>query len=182
MGKKPVIVTFLIILGLLCYGGYRVKRMQDRNASYSNSMSAMRTLHIACMDYYHEYSQLPPGDLSDTDTIRVTTGSGDNNIMPALCGRLPQTESQKEGNFFIGRETKDRKNGLLRNESGTKAELFDPWGHPYYVLLDYDDDGQLLHPQTNEIIPDVKILIWSPGPDRRSDTPESSKDDIYFGP
>ena len=64
-----------------------------------------------------------------------------------------------------------------RGYSGLDAsgEFLDPWGMPYQVVLDTSYDGAVT--VENSIygrVPGVGVLIWSCGPDRRSET----KDDL----
>lgn len=148
----------------------------SKNAYKSYARDAMSQLHLACDDYYEEYQQLPLGSTTTVDEVQLTTGKGERTVMAVLCARIGNKDgSRKEENFFEGKEAIDGKNGLLRNEEGTYAELFDPWGSPYHILLDYDYNRQLKDPSTREIITDTNILIWSPGPDKKPGT----ADDIH---
>lgn len=97
--------------------------------------------------------------------------------MASLCNPV-EDESFKHPNFFTVKTAQGRRDGLLRNKEGTYAELFDPWGNPYHVLLDYDFDRKLTDPHTYEDRVGHNAIIWSPGPDGKTGTPSSNKDDI----
>ena len=129
----------------------------------------MSQLTLACDDYYEVYSFIPLGSTNKIDTSHLTTGTTKNTVMHALLG-LDGTprESLKKQSFFTFKASKGEKAGLHRTE--TTAELFDPWGSPYHLLLDYDSNNQLKDPFTNKIITDKRVLIWSPGPDKKSGT------------
>lgn len=130
----------------------------------------MSQLILACDDYYEEYQQLPLGSTTNIDGVQLTTGEGSNTLMTSLCHRLDVGESYKERSFFVFHEDEDGKNGLARNEDGTNAELFDPWGSPYHVLFNYDYDDELKVPHTGKIFKNQRVLIWSPGHDQISGT------------
>jgi len=177
---KKVCLTIVIasVVGWIGAQIYLLDKNRRLTAKKSAAMSAMRALHQACLDYYDEYSQFPLGHIANSDAIELTTGEGPNTLMAILSGPLSDRESGKEKNFFLHKEAKDRKNGLLRNEEGTYAEFFDPWGNPYHIMLDYDYDGNLIDPHTQKILEDTNVLVWSPGPDGKTGTSETHKDDV----
>lgn len=176
MKLARIILFPLIILGawgaVLLWADLKA----TKNANKSEALSAISHLILACESYFEEYQQFPLGSDTNTDQVQLTNGKENDTLMTALCSRSSaMDESYKTLNFFtFDKKAIDGKDGLLRNEDGSYAELFDPWGSPYHVLLDYDYNNQLRAPFTGKIIPDKKILIWSPGPDKESGT----EDDI----
>lgn len=149
-------------------------------AQRTSAMTAMAQLQAACEDYYEEYQQLPLGSKAVNDAERLTTGAKGLTLMSALVGlKSAEDENYKEQNFFAFKAAKEKKDGLLRAKNS--AQLFDPWGNPYYVLLNYDYDQELREPQGigNQIHYDRHVLIWSKGPDGKSGTPETNKDNLY---
>jgi hypothetical protein len=94
-------------------------------------------------------------------------------VLPARSDTLTATV-----NWVLSvREGKNRKNGLIHSQSGDSVEgLFDPWGNPYTVILDTDDDEFLRFKIAGK---DVKlngrrVSVFSPGADRK----EGTDDDI----
>ncbi|MEN8678667.1 MAG: hypothetical protein ABF391_01345 [Akkermansiaceae bacterium] len=144
----------------------------------ANAKQGAESLAKACDAFYEEYQSLPLANRTAADAVQITTGKA-NNIMTSLCNPIPLTEGPKYQNFFGYREAREKKDSLLRNEAGTYAEFFDPWGNPYYVLFDYDYSGSLKHPSTGETLEKIRILVWSPGPDGKTGTPAFDKDNIY---
>ncbi len=171
-----IILFPILFLGSFAVALFWADLKAAKNRDRSSARDAMSKLHLACDDYYEEFQQLPLGSTSNTDEVQLTTGKGNNTLMTAICAPVSATEeSYKSRNLFVFHEAKDGENGLLRNKDGSYAELFDPWGSPYHLLLDYDYNRQLKDPLTSEIITDVKVLIWSPGPDKKPGT----DDDIH---
>jgi len=169
-------VLRIILFPILLIGGYGAilfwaDLKAAKSANTSSARDAMSQLIQASEDFYFEYQQLPLGSTTNIDAVQLTIGKGSKTVMTALCSTVSAAdESYKERNLFVFREAVNGKNGLVRNEEGTYAELFDPWGSPYHVLFNYDYDDELRDPFTGKIIKNQKVLIWSPGPDGKSGT------------
>lgn len=142
---------------------------------------ARNTLHalfLACWDYQQTYGFFPMGSVSDKDLVKKTTESGGLTVISALLGREgSQMENSKLHQFGHFYSSEINKGGIKTTSISTK--LLDPWGNPYHLLFDYDQDGKLVEPFTGEIIHNEGILIWSNGPDGKSGTPETNEDNIY---
>lgn len=137
----------------------------------------MHHLSIAFDDYYEAFQSLPLEHGSTEAETHLTTGAGEDTLMMALTGFGDSGgESAKHQIFFSFKSSKSATNGLLTTTNS--AELFDPWGNPYHVLLDYNRDSKLQDPSTGKIITDQKILIWSPGPDGKSGTLATDQDNL----
>lgn len=158
---------------------YQLYNRSPRGHPQASARTAMSRLIIACDDYYEAYATLPLGSKNHNDTTISTTGRNPDSFMNTLLGlRGAESENFKLESFFTFKAArKNNTGGLARTES--TAELFDPWGNPYHVILDYDQDGQLRDPFTGKIKTHTRILIWSPGPDKKYGTKKTNKDNIY---
>ena len=166
-------VCLAIIIGL---SFLKPSFAHDRRSS--SAKHGASELARACEAFFEEYQAFPLANKSASDAVQVTTGE-QNNVMPSLCNPIPDTEGPKYQNFFEYQKARERKNGLLRNIEGTYAEFFDPWGNPYFVLLDYDYSNSLEHPSTGETLRDTRVLVWSAGPDGKTGTSAFDEDNIY---
>ncbi|MCP5543874.1 MAG: hypothetical protein H7A49_08205 [Akkermansiaceae bacterium] len=73
--------------------------------------------------------------------------------------------------FLSVREGEKNKNGLIYAEgSGSVIGLFDPWGGPYFVILDLDYDGEVTVPVGGGITLHRRVAVWSNGPDGKPGT------------
>lgn len=59
------------------------------------------------------------------------------------------------------------KDGMVVDKSAKSADLYDPWGGPYYLMLDYDLDDEIEHPfeTPTKQLHGKSVLIYSAGPD-----------------
>lgn len=62
--------------------------------------------------------------------------------------------------------------------------LLDPWGNPYFILIDYDLDGTLTEPANlgDLTFTDRSFLLWSAGPDGKYGTFKTNLDNLYNYP
>ena len=149
-----------------------------KKAEVTSARVTMANLAIAIDAFYEEYQALPLGSKATVDTTVTTVGKKGSPFMASLLGlKSAQDENPKRMAFFESKMAKKKKDGLARFENG--ADLYDPWGKPYQVHLNYDYDNQLRSPIGNEIIFERRALIWSTGPDGKSGTPETDKDNVY---
>jgi len=181
--KKAVFLSILIIGLLFIAGWVGVYNSGLVNPSSNSTRQAISQLQYACDDYLEEYSILPLGSTTTEDRTHSTSGKTPNSLMNTLVGlEGAALENPKERCFFEFKRSRGNsgdllRDGLLRTEDC--AQLYDPWGNPYYVLLDYDGDRKLKDPHSGEIIEGNRALIWSLGPDGKSGTKKTNKDNIY---
>ena len=140
------------------------------------AQSVAAKLIQACESFYDDYSFLPSNEDREVDSELTTTGGEKSDLMAVLVG----LESAREGNprgiaYFVARTAVDDKNGLKRTNDS--AELFDPWGNPYHVVLDYDYDEELRAPDGTTVF-GSKVYVWSPGPDGKHGTLEFDADNF----
>lgn len=130
--------------------------------------------------FFEEYYYLPGATKGNAMDAMMKSAEGEDGspLMAALIGlRVAIDENPKLLSFFSTKQAKDGKDGLVRTENS--ANLFDPWGNPYHVFLNYDGDNQLKPPTGNEILFDRRVVVWSLGPDGKSGTPETDRDNVY---
>lgn len=152
------------------------RRNNVENAQIDSAKTCITRLTKACDGFYEEYQALPGSGISAVDTTLET----DNFFMSSLLGlKFAEDENPKFITFFVFKSTTsaDKKDGLLRTDN--RAELFDPWGNRYNIVLNYDYDNQLKTTITDEIIWDCRVIAWSAGPDGQSGTPKTDADNVY---
>ena len=139
----------------------------------------MANLVLAIDSFHEEYQRLPGGKIAQIDQTITTAAKKGSPLMAALLGlKVAGNENPKFLSFFECQMAEEKKDGLERKEK--TANLFDPWGNPYHVLMNYDNNNQLLDPfDRNTILFDRRALAWSKGPDGKSGTPETDRDNVY---
>lgn len=59
----------------------------------------------------------------------------------------------------------------------------DPWGRPYFITLDTDNDGSIDDPLTGRPLPGRRAITWSAGPDGKINlaipTAPENRDNLY---
>jgi hypothetical protein len=159
--------------------------MGDDPRTRKNIASAKATMNqlVLGIEYFYEEYQYLPGaaqNPADEDQTLKTVASGGSPLVAGLLGmKAAIDENPKLIAFLKYQMAKEGKDGLLALKDS--ANLVDPWGNPYQVRLNYDQDKQLSYNSSgvNEILFDRRAITWSLGPDRQSGTPETDKDNIY---
>jgi len=144
--------------------------------AFSNANQAADTVHAehdarnlknAISVYFLEYRKYPVRNPTGDSTVRT-----EGELMAILLGN--DSEGEKDGmnprriTFLTGKQAKPTRDGGWRKGINPNYEenpgLYDPWGNPYWVKLDADNDNRLSEidgvGELNE-----SIAIWSAGPD-----------------
>jgi len=132
-----------------------------------------KALSLATQQYFREYLTLPSAHIGKGSDTRYGASIPNQELVGILRGQptagIPEVElNPNRVEFLFVPARKEGWSGL--DESG---QFLDPWGTPYQVVLDTDLDGSC------EVANSIhgrhagkELLVWSCGPDRRSDTPD----------
>ncbi|MDA7540179.1 leucine-rich repeat protein [Akkermansiaceae bacterium] len=146
---------------------------EESEAKKIESTNCINRLVISCDAFFERYQALPMATTSINDTEQAT----DNQLMATLVGkRSAEKENPKFLTFFRWKQAKAGNGGLIIRNG--KMRLTDPWGTPYRVVFNYDNNNQLREPLEGKIISDQRVIAYSYGPDRMSGTPETNADNI----
>jgi hypothetical protein len=146
---------------------------EESEAKKIESTNCVNQLVISCDAFFWRYQALPMATTSINDTEQAT----DNQLMATLVGkRSAEKENPKFLTFFRWKQAKAGNGGLIIRNG--KMRLTDPWGTPYRVVFNYDNNNQLREPLEGKIISDQRVIAYSYGPDRMSGTPETNADNI----
>ena len=134
-------------------------------------------------DFLRNHKRPPLGATYSTDTV-VTTG-------PALVKELAHADDPNLDWMIeiFGKEKMAEDLSLLFDSKGLietpkGPALHDPWGNPYYLLIDFDNDNHLTEPANlgSLTFTDRNFLMWSAGPDGKYGSPETNLDNLYSYP
>lgn len=140
-----VVMAIIATLAAAAFSIGPVAMNKARKVSALNSANAVAT---SVNQFYAEYSALPDPGTNSTDTEFSTTSPGGINLLEILAGLdntapIPDQNARKI-RFFSGKESKNRKDGVEYSPDGKSiTALYDPWGQPYFIRLDYDYDERL---------------------------------------
>ncbi|MCP5547507.1 MAG: hypothetical protein H7A50_09050 [Akkermansiaceae bacterium] len=139
------------------------------------AMAAASALEVGIANFESEYGILPvtgkSGGLLRTDR--------DIGLLEILLGmeQDPNPLNSRGLKFTSLKEGRKRKGGLILTEdrSGV-AGLFDPWGNPYFIMLDPESKTMMGISDESERSSGIRqrIVVISPGPDGKPGT----KDDV----
>jgi len=166
-----VIAIILILMGLL-FPAINSIRESARKAQAKNDISNIVT---AVKAYYTEYGKYPQADPAPTTAADFTYGGTtvDNshlfNVLRATGTQgMDQALNPRTVVFIEVPTAKDPSNpkaGLGYND----GKYYDPWGTPYFIMIDFDYDNQLTNPYSSNAgwgKINTGVLAWSLGKDK----------------
>lgn len=144
------LLVVIVIIAILSTIGFSVGLGALHKARRVTAQAAAMNVANAVEHFYSEYNLLPdPADATEDNTPYVTDAAGDGvELLNILSGYEDTTGDVQNGRKlrFLGVKESDngKRGGIVYNGTGDKVVgLFDPWGQPYYIVLDYDYDGRL---------------------------------------
>jgi prepilin-type N-terminal cleavage/methylation domain-containing protein len=166
-----VVIAIIASLAGLSYGPI-MKHL--RSADVLKVQKVCKDLVGSIDLYVSEYDSLPyTGSYPTTDELVTTDTSAFLDVLMGV-----DTDINDRGKeFFTADQAKSGKSGLVYNGT-TLNSLVDKWANPYYIVLDYDADGEIdatllglgaedpKYPTTLRI---DSAIAASPGPDGQFD-------------
>ena len=182
------LLVVIAIIAVLAGAGFAAGNAAIQKAKKTTSLASCTALEMAVSNFYTEYGSMPVtgaagggaddapaiNTRSDLENLKILLGLPETST-PPLNGRSIKFLSVKEG--------KGNKNGLMYNTTGTTITgLFDPWGGPYFVVMDtnYDDkvEAQPAGATASKILNGRKAAAWSNGADGAGTATGKPGDDV----
>lgn len=172
------LLVVIVIIAVLATLGFSVGNGALQRARKVTAQSAAANVANAVEQFYSEYHLLPdPADGSTEDNNPpYTTDSGDGITLLEILSGFEDEQNERKMRFLSVKESdKGNRGGIVYNDSGDEiVGLFDPWGEPYYIVLDYDYDGRLEFTPSSAYSYDAKlnnkrVAVYSLGTDSPSD-------------
>ena len=164
---KTIAAIFVIVVVMLasCDVDYRPSQKDY-------ALATAKAIETAVNNFYAEYGYLPTTLTNDTE-INTKDNTDFLNIILGLESTSGTQLNKRQIKFLMVKEGKNNKDGLIYNSASTAVTgLYDPWGGPYRVMLDADNDEHLK--VNGKALYNRRVAVWSDGPDRIAGT----KDDI----
>ncbi len=158
--------VLVLFLGAVAGAGMAARAWQLRRMATRD----FRSMELAVYDYRQKFKRLPVRG-NPLEDVRFGTPASPNRLLCAvLLGAPGQGGDLNRENIRYLRvgDAGYRRSGI--NEHG---DLVDPWGQPYQIVLDADDNNVCDMPGTRLASAiGVPVAIWSHGPDRKAGTPD----------
>jgi hypothetical protein len=159
----------ILVVCLLLFISVAVLILQfDRSAEQkAQALHAMRSsfkgLEIAIKGYQTEYNRYPLATANADETPMLSEGK----ILKALMAEDSELNPKKV-RFLDPYAARGGKGGYLVDSAGV-PRMVDIYGQPYRICIDYDGDGTIRDPQSeNKTQPETLssgVIIWSGGKD-----------------
>jgi hypothetical protein len=186
---RILLVTGLVALILFCLTGLQNCYVTDGGGDhkYLKTRQTLKELRLAIETYELEFNCLPAPPLGLDMQNFVARSRGP--FLASLLGKegMPDNYQIK---FINPPPAINHSSGLWKD--GTERVLSDPWGEPYYIVIDTNKDDQIANPEFDAgqsspeytkhqrsdpgpaMLP-LKSLVYSSGPDR---DPKTWQDNI----
>jgi hypothetical protein len=135
------------------------------------TLATATAIETAVNNIYSEYGRMP--DVGERVTTDSASGVKLLIILLGLEGPSANPINPRGIKFLSVKEGRNRKGGLIHALDGNLPEgLFDPYGNPYTVILDTDDDEQLHFEIAGRPVhlKGRRVAVFSPGADRKPGT------------
>lgn len=162
-----LLAIFLLVLAAVL-PSIAAWRRHERLVMTRHDVSA---LYMAILRYQREYGTWPVESTTGGPDVRYGVRRSNAELMRVLRSEVGagNRENQLNSQRMIFIEVEPYQKGW--SGINDRGEFLDPWGTPYQIVLDsnYDSAAQV----ENSIygrIPGLGVLVWSCGPDRKSET------------
>ena len=159
------LLVVMAIIGILSSVGFVAFKKINNNGKKTQAHTTAVQIATACEEYHAEYGHYPP---TDNDSFTTTGTDGGTTFINALTGE--DNEHNSKGiKFLTLNNSKNKRNGIRRDNGGEAKEILDPWGKPYRVQLDFDYDEKITVARYNNEVVHKSVVVSSDGVDGSDD-------------
>ncbi len=178
------LLVVIAIIAVLAGAGFAAGTAAIQKAKKVTALATCTALESAVNNFYTEYGAMPTDKTADAPSLRTD----DDTLLKILLGlegtgTVLNTRAIK---FLSVKEGKKKGasggiNGLIYKDSGAITGLYDPWGGPYFVILDADYDERVTPTPAAGTAPTLngrRAAAWSNGADAVSGSGGKATDDV----
>ena len=138
------LLVVIAIIAVLASAGFAGGAAIMNKARKTSAQATAVSIAQAVDNFYTEYSALPAMSDSPSETTPLVTSSSGSGIgiLKILSGEDLNSQNPRKIRFFSGKEAKSKRDGVVYSGSSIDA-LLDPWGQPFYIMMDYTYDEEL---------------------------------------
>jgi prepilin-type N-terminal cleavage/methylation domain-containing protein len=141
------LLVVIAIIAVLASAGFAVGPAMMNRAKKLSAQAGATSLATAVEQFYTEYSALP--DVGTGAPLPTNLGGDGVELLNILVGQEDGNEPQnpRKIRFFSAKEAKgtgtNARDGLLySSDDKTISAFVDPWGEPYYIVMDNESDTE----------------------------------------
>ncbi len=167
------LLVVIAIIAVLAGAGFAAGNAAIQKAKKTTALAACTSLESAVNDFYTEYGAMPQASLTNDTTVKTNEPDLLNILLGAEANSTTALNTRKV-KFLSAKEGKVKGsagiNGLIYNTSGgTVKGMYDPWGGPYFVMLDGDYDEEITPKPAGEAknatLHGRRVAAWTNGAD-----------------
>jgi prepilin-type N-terminal cleavage/methylation domain-containing protein len=159
------ILVVMAIIATLAGLLFPAMRSAMEGAKKAQARTHCTAVAIAVNGYYARYNIYPLGATGTGGDLKIQ--GGNRAIIDILRAQGdPSTNPAKEKFISL---TPAKNDARPRNGIDSAGDLYDPWGHPYEILIDSNYDETVADPFSGEEM-DGTVLVWSVGRDGEAGT------------
>ncbi|QTN34017.1 prepilin-type N-terminal cleavage/methylation domain-containing protein [Akkermansiaceae bacterium] len=138
------LLVVIAIIATLAAAAFSIGPAAMNKARKLSAQNAATSVATAVNQFYTEYSALPDPGTNTAETEFSTTAGNGIKLLEILAGLDDSDQNARKIRFFSGKEAKNRKDGVEYSSDGKAIRgMYDPWGRPFYIRMDYDYDERL---------------------------------------
>lgn len=167
-----MLLGLTVVVGLAARYSFPESRPGCRRSLVLNQATGLET---AVNSFFTDFEYLP----GNKERFR-TAGPDGILFLSVLLGRerVDNPLNTRGVKYLIEWEGETGRNGLIYAKNGQDITgMFDPWGNPYVVLLDTDNDGKLAFRWGDRQVElkDKCVAVFTPGLDGKEGTADDVK-------
>ena len=167
------LLIVIVIIAILAAVSFPVFGMVMETVRKTEAEKDVQDLKQAISNYQLEYGRFPYG--GDQDVVLNTQ---DDDIMSILSSGEVHPLNTRGKTFHDGKLAKDGRDGVPVGGvygSGDSIRMADPWGQPYYMIIDANYDNEVKNPVSGGVLRQT-IIVWSKGKPRIKGTENGPED------
>lgn len=176
------LLVVISIIAVLAAAGFAAGAKAIDTAKRAKALSTCTAIESAVNAFYNEYGCMPK-ELSEDTTTPINTKT-DLEFLNVLLGFTESANpplNSKAIKFLNVKEGKSKKDGLIYSTTGDKITgLYDPWGGPYYIVLDgnYDEKIKVKPSAATSTVTlnGRRVAVWTNGADGVKGSGKASDD------
>jgi prepilin-type N-terminal cleavage/methylation domain-containing protein len=174
------LLVVIAIIAVLAAAGFSVGPAMMNRAKKLSAQAGATSLATAVEQFYTEYSALPSASEDPSEGTALSTAKGGTGVdlLRILAGEDLNDQNPRKIRFLSGKDAKNGRDGIIYNTNGSSIEgMTDPWGQPFFMVLDYGYDDQLRFdpgPGSEVTLNGRRVAVYSLGVDKPGDATTKS--------